>query len=82
MNYFELLSMAEDYKVEKNGEAGYTVRDENHDLAAFIDEFGIIDYYISNVYNNIYNSGCNYLEIDIDKILKLKNFCEMVVSCK
>lgn len=46
---------------------------EGENVSAVIDSYGVT-YYVSGVYN----SGTDYAEIDIDELMRLKEFCEML----
>lgn len=74
----ELLSMAKTFKVKKNEyNPGYEVRHRNASLCAdILDNTLEIKYYVSGVYN----SGIDYAEIDMDALMELKKFCEMMIK--
>lgn len=72
------LSLAENFKVERNSDGSYTIaslvnNDEDYALVATI-ENGVIDYCIKG----IYNSGCDYVSVDMGTLEKLKEFVKLL----
>lgn len=48
---------------------------EGENVSAVIDSYGVT-YYVSGVYN----SGTDYAEIDMNELMRLKEFCELLVK--
>ena len=72
------LSLAENFKVERNSDGSYTIaslvnNDEDYALVATI-ENGVVDYCIKG----IYNSGCDYVSVDMGTLEKLKEFVKLL----
>lgn len=74
----ELLSFADKFNVEKTGE-GYRIEftgyNNGYGLYAFISDDGI-EYCVGG----IYNSGCDYADIDIKALGELVRFCKMITE--
>ena len=64
---------AGNYRFEKKNDV-YEVEDISHNLGACLDDCPNkeIEYYITGVYN----SGCDWCEIDILALMELKKLCE------
>jgi len=75
MDKLKLLDLGNDFIVEKK-ENGYNVRTINSDLEAHIDFLNTITYHLSGLYNN----GSDSEEIDMENLLNLKEFCEIMVE--
>ena len=75
MDKLKLLALGQDFIINKKNE-GYTINDKKSNLEAFIKNDKKIKYYISGVYN----SGVDYVEIDVERLSKLKEFCEMMIK--
>ena len=75
MDKLELLSLAKDYSVKKHDD-GYRIECKNADLAAYIDEDYEIEYYVTNVYN----SCSDYAKIDMEELMTLQKFCELIIK--
>lgn len=71
----ELLSLAKSFEVKKTSD-GFDVTMEGSELAACIAENGDIEYFRTGCYN----SGCDWMEIPVDELQKLKNFCELLTK--
>ena len=71
-----LLSKLRDYKIEITLTNQIIVMDEDYDLTATIDTDNEIQYFM----DGCYNSGADSLEINIDKLLELKAFCEFLIK--
>lgn len=71
----QLLSYAKDFQVIEK-EDGYEVLHIHEELSAFIDNENNITYYVTGVYN----SGLDWVEIDVSELNKLKQFCELMIS--
>lgn len=67
--------MSNNYSVEKKT-YGYDVIDKNSDIVAEITDGIDITYYLSGCYN----SGCDYKEIDVDALINIRNFCDMLIG--
>jgi len=77
MKNLELLSMATDYVIQKNEyseEDCYEVYPPSGDLCATIDDNGNLGYFREGCYN----SGTDSIEIDIEELLELKKFVELL----
>lgn len=75
MNKLELLSYAEKFIVTKFSD-GYEIKDKNENVAAYIYSDNTIEYYVTDCYN----SGTDYVEFDIEAVLNLKAFCELMME--
>ena len=75
----DLLSLADKFKVTNRDGDEYKVDyygDNNgYDLCAFISNDGI-EYFVEG----IYNSGCNYADIDVEALGELVRFCKMITK--
>ena len=74
MDKFELLALAKDFIVRRS-ECGYDVESKNSELVACV-EGKTLTFYLTNCYN----SGTDYREIEIDELMKLKAFCELLME--
>ena len=68
----ELLSIAKDFNITKNEKGEYEIYADG--LGAIIDKNNIITYYMTGCYD----SGIDWLEIDMLVLEKLKTFCELL----
>lgn len=74
----ELLALGGKYKVEKDEvEDAYNVIDHECDLCAFIPTDGA---YIEYYRTGCYNACTEWLDIDMDALMDLKAFCELMVN--
>lgn len=80
MNNLELLNLGKCFLVSRNpATKSYEIQSKDSSLAAIITEEKIITYYVTGCYN----SGIDWLDIDIEKLDELRKFCElMVLDCK
>lgn len=73
----ELLALADMYRIVKS-EEGYFIYDDDNELCAFV--YGTneecIEYYVSGCYN----SGVDLVEINMEALIDLKRFCELMVK--
>ena len=69
-----MLSQANDFEVEKieheQEPVEYKITDKKSDLVAFWQN-GEFEFYVSGVYN----SGCNFAKIDMERLRELCQFC-------
>lgn len=72
----ELLSMAEKYTVTKLTDGEYEVAQDDAELGAIINGQGMVKYYVTGVYN----SGADWAEIEMDELMALKRFCELLTG--
>lgn len=70
----ELLALADMYRIVKS-EEGYFIYDDDNELCAFIC-CNVVEYYVSGCYN----SGVDLVEINMEALMDLKRFCEMMVK--
>lgn len=69
----KLLYAAKEYKIERSSDGyGYDIADTEHSLAAFIPDGGKARYFVTGAYN----SGIDWLEIDVKALDRLRSFCE------
>ena len=74
----EFLEKSKDYSVRLDKEE-YVIELHNGSLVATINtKTTKVNYYVDGVYN----SGCDYAEIDIDELDKLKRFVELLLNDK
>ena len=74
----EFLEKSKDYSVRLDREE-YIIEPHNSSLVATINiKTTKVNYYVDGVYN----SGCDYAEIDIDELDKLKRFVELLLNDK
>lgn len=72
----DLIALSKDFKITPTS-AGYLVKCADYDLEAYIDSAGFcISYHITGVMNSAFDSH----EIDMDELMKLKEYCEMLVK--
>jgi hypothetical protein len=71
----ELIEYAKYFNVRKEKSETYYVEMKETDLAATI-EGEEITYYLTGCYN----SGADWLDIDIEELCKLKKFCELMTQ--
>ncbi len=74
-NKLDILASAYGFTVEKFTDC-YEVTSDNAPLMATIDEWGNIEYYLTDVKNMVYDT----VNIEIDKLLELKALCEELVK--
>ena len=74
-NKLELLALAKDFDVTKKSENIYEIEHINSDLGAVIGN-NEITYYLTGCYD----SGSDWLGIDIKNLNKLQKFCELMVE--
>ena len=72
----ELLSMAEQFIVSKRTDGGYDIDHKTENVGAVVFINGEIQYYVTG----IYDSGTDWAEIDMDALMELKKFCEMMAK--
>jgi len=75
LNKLELLELAKTFDVTQS-ENGFYVdfkHSEENDISAFIGNDGYIEYYITDCYD----SGLAFIQIKIDRLNKMKKFCEL-----
>lgn len=75
----ELLSMAENFMIKKKSgdyEGQYEVEHKVAEVGAIINPDRSVEYYVTGVYN----SGCDWAEIEMDALMDLKRFCEFMVK--
>ena len=73
----EFLSLASEFSIEKDideDKVSYEVSHNNSDLVASIDSLGEIKYYLSGCYN----SGVDYIKIEMSELDELQSFCELL----
>ncbi len=70
----ELLSMADRFDVKKSG-GRFDIFHKEEELMATIDDKGIT-YYVTGAYN----CGTDYLDINMEALMELKEFCEMMIK--
>ena len=71
----ELLSYSEKFKITKKDD-GYEIYHMKEDLGAFITNKNQITYYRTDCYD----SGSDWLDININALQELKAFCELMVK--
>lgn len=72
----ELLSMAEKYSVTKRTDGEYEIAHNSSELGAIINGQGMVEYYVTGVYN----CGADWAEIEMDELMALKRFCELLTG--
>lgn len=73
MDILELLALGKDFNVtKKDGE--FEV--ERGDIAAVISKKGDVSYFITGAYN----SGNDWLEIDMNEFKAVEKFCELIIK--
>ena len=73
MDVLELLALGRDFNVtKKDGE--FEV--ERGDIAAVISKKGEVSYFITGAYN----SGIDWLEIDMNEFKAVEKFCELIIK--
>ena len=71
------LAQASKFNIRKTSDGHYEVEfSDGKNIEASIYEDGDIVYYVTGVYN----SGCDWEEIDIDALLELKAYCEGLIE--
>lgn len=76
MNKLKFLAMAKDFTVKDCGDS-YEITMFDSDLAAIIGKSDSnVDYYLIGCYN----SGIDWLSINVADLEKLKAFCELMVE--
>lgn len=73
-NLLELLSRAKYYEITKCGDTSFEIKDYESSLSANVNNEGITYYNIVDCYN----SGEHLIEIDMNALNKLKEFCECI----
>lgn len=76
MDKLELLRLGEEYLVTKVDENEYRVSEKNGDLCAFIRDDKSIEYCVGGVYN----SGSEYVDIEMESLKKLEQFCNILIK--
>lgn len=76
----DLLAYGQNYTITKKvktsySKAGYEIETDTN-LAAFISENKEITYYVTGCYN----SNCDWISFDVNKLEELKKFCELMVK--
>lgn len=72
----DLIALSKDFKIT-TADTGYFVEHVDSYLAAYIDSAGFcISYHITGIMNSAFGSH----EIDMDELMKLKEYCEMLVK--
>lgn len=71
----DLLALSKDFIVTKNA-FGYRVDDALSDLIAYIYETPTIEIYIGGAYN----TGQDEIEIDIERLDSLREFCGLMIE--
>ena len=69
----ELLKYGDRYRIEKEQD-GFRVDDYKMELGAFIKNNGEIEYYRTGCYD----SGCDWLDIDLKAFKELEEFCNIL----
>lgn len=74
----DLLSKANLFKITKRNDKAYDVefKDANAMVAASIDEDGNAEYYVTGCYN----SGADWLEINMNELAELKAFVKFLID--
>ena len=75
MEKLKLLSLGKNFKVEEIAKDVYDIQHINSELAATIDSDDI-KYYLTGCYN----SAFDWIEIEINDLLELKEFCELMIK--
>lgn len=76
MNNLELLNLGKYFSVSRDPKTrSYEIQSKDSSLAAIITEEKKITYYVTGCYD----SGIDWLDIDIEKLDKLRSFCELMV---
>lgn len=76
MDLFKLLNLGSNFTITETSD-GYDVEVRDADLLAHVNiEFLQIKYYVTDCYN----CGTQYLEIDMESLSKLKEFCELIIK--
>ena len=72
----ELLSMADDYKIQKTEQGGYIIENKVKGglMASVENGFLDITYYVTGCYN----SGVDYMPIDIEQLEELREFVRLL----
>lgn len=72
------LAQASKFNIRKTSDGHYEVEfsDDTKNLVALIYNDGNIVYCVTGVYN----SGCDWADIDIDALLELKSYCEGLIN--
>lgn len=75
MDKLELLNLSKYFCITKK-EKGYEIETTTSNLGAFISNDKNITYYVTGCYD----SGCDWIDFNIDELEKLKNFCELMIK--
>lgn len=75
MDILEILELSNRFKISKEDDT-FDIEHLTYDIGANISKSGIIKYYVTGCYN----SGIDWLEVDMDGLMELKKLCELVVK--
>lgn len=71
-----LLSFVEKFKVEKCEDDTFRIEHKDGYVGAYINSDETIEYYITGCYN----SGVDWVEIDVEALFELKKFCGLMIE--
>lgn len=70
----ELLDKSKNYYIRQDDVGDYEIQCKDTNMVAWVDKEGKESYHLSD----LYNSGCDYSEINIYELEKLKRFVELL----
>lgn len=71
-----LLSYAETFDVEKCKDDTFRIEHRCEDVGAYINSDETINYYVTDCYN----SSADWVEINMEALFELKEFCELMIK--
>jgi hypothetical protein len=76
MNTLQLLEISQRFTITKNEDNSFDIESKKYEVGASIDIKSNVTFYRTNCYN----SGSNWLDIDIEGLNELQTLCELILK--